>query len=77
MVANRSNAYPAQRPSAPKGRTADLVLQMPKPAFTTNVQQLTRNVFADVNDIENFYSIELSPTRVSRLKVPLSASLTR
>lgn len=31
----------------------------------TDIQQLTREVFADVKDIENFYSIKSSRKRVS------------
>lgn len=60
MVLNRTTQSVPSRPPADENTA--------RPAPHVDIQQMTRDVFADVKDITDFYNITFSRTRVSYLE---------
>lgn len=77
MVVNRTLPQVLSRSSVQGDRATASTLEPSNAVSTAEIQQLVRNVFADVKDIENFYDINFSRTRVRLADAPARPTLTR
>lgn len=77
MVLQRQPVIPSSSNKSPHsdGHVARLLTTGLRPQANGGaIQQLIRDVFADVQDIESFYNITFSRTRVSLLSSPPDAT---